>query len=312
MSIIIQDDEIVKSSSRGPTILELLETVQNNIERKECKLLGEELPKMILRCVSDPCGKKRTPLSQVWRNFHVHRISPTIKARWNSCISALHLSSDASKVSELTLQLILKRLMHAVVKQMVTPSLESKSTPSHVPLTEREDNVDRYVAGYVVMKLKKKYRLRSEYASVLDAIKTNIDSYESSIESLQDYTRVWVEQRDRGGLYHVNNDFFSLTKAIELVCRQYLDIRTEPIEIMLSKIEDDALKTDSVRSLWDNMAASISSSSQRVELLKSVIKLWSTIRIHSFAIAWTDLLNKGHRKGIRKTLKQCGTEKESM
>ena len=97
---------------------------------------------MILRCVSGPCGKKRIALTQVWRNFHVHTLSPTIKATWNACISALHLSPDVSKVGELTLQLIL-HLMHVVVKQMVTPILESKTTPSHeiVPLTERDENV---------------------------------------------------------------------------------------------------------------------------------------------------------------------------
>lgn len=70
------------------------------------------------------------------------------------------------------------------------------------------------------MKLKNKYHSHSVYASVLDAFKTSLDSYESSIESLQDYTRVWIEQRVRGGLYHVNNDFFSLTKVIELAYRQ--------------------------------------------------------------------------------------------
>ena len=71
------------------------------------------------------------------------------------------------------------------------------------------------------------------------------------------------------------------------------------------------MKSEPVRSLWDNMAASISSSSQIDDLLNSVIKLWSTIRIHLFANARTDTLNKSHLKGIRKTLKQCGTEKQA-
>ncbi len=123
--------------------------------------------------------------------------------------------------------LILKRLMHTVVKQMVVPSNLTLTAP--LSLTDTEENVVRYVAGYVVMKLKKKYRKHHhQYASVLDTMKTSLDEYESNITSIHDYSRTWTEQRDRGGLYHVNDKFFSLTKAIELVCRRHLDIRTDP------------------------------------------------------------------------------------
>ena len=119
-------------------------------------------------------------------------------------------------MSDLTLQLVLKRLMHAVVKQMTTsPSTAIRCSPQ--VLNSREENAVRYMAGYVVMKLRKKYREHSLYAKVLDTMKTNLD--ESAVVSLDDYTRVWVEQVDRGGLCHVNDDFFSLAKNIELVCR---------------------------------------------------------------------------------------------
>ena len=107
--------------------------------------------------MSGPCGKKKIALSQVWRNFHVHRLSPTITSGWQSCLDTLQVSQAASDVSDLTLQLVLKRLMHAVVKQMTTsPSTSIRCTP-HC-LTNREGNAVRYMAGYVVMKLRKKYR----------------------------------------------------------------------------------------------------------------------------------------------------------
>ncbi len=135
-------------------------------------------------------------------------------ARWNSCIGMLHiiLSQDVSKVSGVIFQLILKRLMYTVVKQMVVPSnLTLKSAASS--LTDKEENVVRYVAGYVIMKLKKKYRKHHhQYASVLDSMKTSLDEYESSITSIHDYSRTWTEQRDRGGLYHVNITIFLLSQ----------------------------------------------------------------------------------------------------
>ncbi len=133
-------------------ILQLLDTVQNKNEQDEWKLLGKELLQMVITCVSGPCGMA---LSQVQRNFHVCRLSPVIRARWNSCIGMLHiiLSQGVSRVSGVTFQLILKRLMHTVVKQMVVPSNLTLTAP--LSLTNTEENVVRYVAGYVVMKLKK-------------------------------------------------------------------------------------------------------------------------------------------------------------
>ena len=129
------------------------------------------------------------------------RLSPVIRTRWNSCIGMLHiiLSQGVSRVSGVTFQLILKRLMHTVVKQMVVPS--NLTLPAPLSLTDTEENVVRYVAGYVVMKLKKKYRKHHhQYASVLDTMKTSLDEYESVITSIHDYSRTWTEQRDRGGL----------------------------------------------------------------------------------------------------------------
>ncbi len=124
------------------------------------KLLGKELLQMVITCVSGPCE----------RNVHVCRLSPVNRARWNSCIGMLHISQSVwGHIS--------KRLMYTVVKQMVVPSnLTLKSAASS--LTDKEENVVRYVAGYVIMKLKKKYRKHHhQYASVLDSMKTSLDEY---------------------------------------------------------------------------------------------------------------------------------------
>ena len=227
---------------------------------------------------------KRSILLSLASLTNVCRLSPVNRARWNSCIGMLHISQDVSKVSGVTFQLILKRLMYTVVKQMVVPSnLTLKSAASS--LTDKEENVVRYVAGYVIMKLKKKYRKHHhQYASVLDSMKTSLDEYESSILHQYMTTVAHGPNKEIGVVYidHVNNNFFALTKAIELVCRQHLDVRTDPSDVMLSKIEEDALKTEAVTSLWETMTVSLDTASQKMDLLKSVIKLWSTIRIHSY------------------------------
>ncbi len=86
-----REDDIVNTSCQGSAILQLLETIQNKIEQDEWKLLGKELLQMVITCVSGPSGMEKIALSQVWRNFHVCRLSPVIRARWNSCVGMLHI-----------------------------------------------------------------------------------------------------------------------------------------------------------------------------------------------------------------------------
>ena len=64
-----KEEAIVKTSSRGPAVLELLESLQSYIERRECKELSDKLSKSMLECVSGPCGKKKIALSQCGEIF---------------------------------------------------------------------------------------------------------------------------------------------------------------------------------------------------------------------------------------------------
>ena len=80
-------------------------------------------------------------------------------------------------------------------------------------------------------------------------MKTSLD--ETNIETLHDYTRIWVEQRDRGGLCHVSDELFTLLKRIKMICRLYLDIRSQTIttDSIVCKIEQQSLQTESITTL---------------------------------------------------------------
>ena len=82
-------------------------------------------------------------------------------------------------------------------------------------LSIRELNVIRYTTVYVVLKMKKKYPVPSSFFD--DAM---ICMYNCcGVGSIEDYSRIWVEQVDRGGLYHVSDGFFILLKQVECICR---------------------------------------------------------------------------------------------
>ena len=78
-------------------------------------------------------------------------------------------------------------------------------------ISEREENVVRYMSGYVAVKLLKKYRKGNAsgaeknkwryFVRVLKEMKC--EDQPVCDDTLEDYTKAWSEQIDRGGLYHV-------------------------------------------------------------------------------------------------------------
>jgi len=163
------------------------------------------------------------------------------------------------------------------------------------------------MAGYIVLKLKKK----SKYSSFFNEHLVNTNHY-ANVVTVEDYSHVWVEQTDRGGLCKVNDSFFAFLKEMEFICRKYLDTRTAPVEPLMSRIREDI--TNSCISSWQK----ICSNNDSIMLLEYIANLWLNIRVHSFAKHWADTLESkakkkagtsGHTKALRKTLKQIGTKK---
>lgn len=83
-----------------------------------------------------------------------------------------------------------------------------------VPLTIRGNSTIRYMAGYVAVKLLKRYKKPSAdpqlqlkykiFTQVLEEM--SAANCPTTVESLSDYTTLWSELIDRGGLYHINDE----------------------------------------------------------------------------------------------------------
>lgn len=75
--------------------------------------------------------------------------------------------------------------------------------------TEDEESIIRYAAGYVALKLLKKYENMPEFVECLSAMAVAGDD-----SSLLEYTCKWTRQVNRGGLYEVGDMCYSLFREI--------------------------------------------------------------------------------------------------
>ena len=306
----IQQDETVLNCSLGESICNAAKKCELHIATPEMQNFAATAVReleQILCCDKTKAKKKRIKLSHFWRQFHIFRLSSTVNKAWQSCAASLDI---ADSIKSLTLQVILKQMITNIISHRV------KTTDTSIQverMTEREENVVRHMAGYVAFKIKKKFPLHSDLLELESGVTLDFTG-----DDLQDYTKVWTKQIDRGGLHHVNDTFYNFSVAVEYKCRKYLDTRLTPGNDLVSKIKEDCLKSEHIEKLWKEISipSSSASSKKSEEILFYIIRLWTNIRVHSFAKKWSaELLAKAksqsHTKSVRKTLKRKGTEKES-
>ena len=294
---ILQED-LVTLSSKGDAICAVCKKCLE--KTSDMNTFTEIVSSSIKQCYGT---SGRVSLSSVWRRFHVVRLSSDVKSAWKKCMLAIVKESNA--VTDITLQLVLRRTFQTIVKEMTCTTNPQCNMPQQ-PLTARDMNVIRYMAGYVVVKLKKKFPLFSDFFM---SLKSDSDR---AFESICEYSTYWTEQIDRGGLYHVNTTFFDLVTDIEVVCRRYLDTRIPPVPDIIKNIKADVFQSGFITQKWDTISTGLIPPESSGRVLKAIVCLWSNIRVHSFTSKWADQLDKGgHAKGTRKTLKRKGTEKEA-
>ena len=220
----LRTEELVTKSSKGAMISSLTDAFLSHINSAEVVSFCDNIVIQLQSCLQVN-RKGKVSLTKLWRNFHLLRLSATTQNQWQSCVRIFGMSKDILTISETTLQLVLKRTMESVVQQITESKLPHSRPQVPTDLSIRELNVIRYIAGYVVLKMKKSIHFTPGFLMML----WFVHDY-NAVGSVDDYSRTWVEQVDRGGLYHVNDCFFNLLKQIECVCRQYLDTRIDPTE----------------------------------------------------------------------------------
>ena len=213
----LKAEELIRRSPRGKRVGLLLEEV-NRIEVEKVAQIAILLISKASGCIISGYKHKLPSAAQssVWSTFHQLRGSQEMKQIWGVFVSN-HLPESCRQESELAMQLLLdrllKKLLHnkADAKKQSTASSQANSVR---PLTAMESNAVRYMSGYVAVSLLKKYSKptkhpqlkvkRALFVRVLTEMKAVDQPGEP--ESVLDYTKLWSDLIDRGGLYHINEE----------------------------------------------------------------------------------------------------------
>ena len=278
--------------------------------------LTQSLEKCFIGCITDKiCRSKNVLREKMWSSFHKLRSSGELSTMWTKICKEM----DCPTLSPLIYQMATQKLFADMIAGHFSKSVVD-STVNIPALTNVEDNVVRYIAGYVPFKMLSKYEKRSSKDSynteVVECLHSMAVNGEES--SLIDYTREWCLKVDRGGLFEVNDTAYLLFRIIELRVRKHLLIsfskgstldEINKREVIVSAVAAD----DDVQFYWTLLSVDITNEQIAIDLLKEMIGMWITIRGFSIAKAWLEKYmpeKKSKQKALRKELKSISTPSE--
>ena len=169
-------------------------------------------------------------------------------------------------------------------------------------MTIVEENALYYAAGYVIQKMIKKHRQRSDeqaleiMGALLNMIGQDIvgDMHQDTTSYI-DYVKTWTRNNDRGGLWHVSNDTYRCFLAIETIIYKLI-VAGEPKDKVMIEVVGD----ENVKFLWE-IATDLSDEKLQLSLLQEATKEWFTFRGFSIASQLLEQYKRATKKNIKGT-----------
>ena len=240
---------------------------------------------------------------RMWTAYYEFR-SSELKLLWTTAVMQLKLPQKFH--DPWLIQVLLRLLLEELIARKYPLSHPSSDVK---PLTADEHQVLRYVAGYVLVSTRNKYSKNSALVSWINK-QTDVD--DSPCGSFIEFTKMWVEKVNRGGLFLVSDCVYELFHAMEQVLRQYLSRIPENTRLDKEKAISAMMEDNEIQFYFSVLSCDIDTeTSQRV--LEDMIRLWITTRGNSYASAIVEQYKaiKGslkRKKALRRDLKQKSSD----
>jgi coiled-coil and C2 domain-containing protein 1 len=159
----------------------------------------------------------------VWKKFHEFKLSTAHLDNWKSFVNSVGNSSDGSHVN-IVYQHILLTIITLLIKDRHVTDLPATSLNNQETLSKEEEQVLRYVAGYVPFALCQKFskQLNDTAAIFCKILATWRSCTTNSEKTFLESSNEWVQLQNRGGLFIVNDDVYIFFRTLENEARPFL------------------------------------------------------------------------------------------
>ena len=260
-----------------------------------------------LSTVIDDCTKRfkltASKREALWAEFHQLRINGKDKLHklWKELLQQLKVIDD----DPLLKQSVYTDLFGLLLKEYFSSQTKSAAPlASTTELTSDEANALRYACGYVARSILHKYETKkgdvcSQYVQCLGDMAVEGEGGDVLL-----YTRKWLDQVNRGGLFPLNDSTFTFFVAIEKQVRNILPrhvVRPSDKESFKKRVIEKVVQDEDVQFHWTLINQDIDNPEDAEALLVEIVKLWVTIRGFSLAASWMEEYKKSSKKTTQKS-----------
>ena len=242
----------------------------------------EKLLRLVTECIAQSGSSVDIRRENSYTNFYNKRVKG-FNDLWNDFFKLLGIPQPDPLWTQTINRLLFNEELVAAIKGDVEKPV-GYSTVEIPPLGADEDNVIRYMSGYIPFKLLKKYAKKNteEAACIVSCLSKLAQS--GPEDDFYAYTKEWTAAVNRGKLFLMNDTAFVFFRRLDCLMRglflqQVLggtDTTSEQ-EFVESLLQDGDLMF-----YWDILSGHLSTHSSKM-LLEEIIELWKTIRGHALA-----------------------------
>lgn len=272
----------------------------------EARFFEKQLANHMEKCFLGGVSKTSTR-EKVWGHYHKLRCSDAYKSFWKTLLTIIGCETVDDPI-------FYQHISHHIFKNALKdafplPSSTHEDTPS---LSYDEENIIRYVAGYVCNKLFKKLKKSVQNYDLTYGIQDMVEEDDCDIDG----SETWLNLVDRGGLCRVSDVTYAAFISMETVVREQLrvDKATELEAGMKEKMVSNVMKSEDVRLQWGLIGVELDEGRSET-LLNMIVNEWITLRGFSFAGGYMEIYKQATKQSLQKTkglrTKLSATEKKT-
>lgn len=306
-------DEIfaVKPEKKIPEISNAIKTFIITQNKDHCVRSFIAAVDLILNAL--PASYASRCMEEFTKKFH-KLLQKELKQSWEILTSNIDIAKTISS-NLILLHYVANELLRQLLqfRNSMLDSPIDKLNEEDLKLDKQEENTLRYVAGYIPFSLLKMFEKRpdSPGKTAIVAVLHSWSKEQGGPEmSFLDYTRSWVERRNQGGLFLVNDDFYIFIRRVENVGRKLLnkslmvtyageDLRA----VLLNKFNDSKLITLS----WESLTRNVESDIMSNKLKHLILSKWINIRANAFIKAYINIIKLKSSEDKEKKVDNKGT-----
>ncbi len=201
-------------------------------------------------------------------------------------------------------QFVTHRMFKEVIKgRFILPNSRSQAGQPSISnsITKLEENAIRYVAGYVCRKVQDYFR-SSKHPQKEDMILFISDFSGGHEVDETKGTEEWTNAIDRGGVWHVNDDTYTMFYFMEEESRQHFTIESakQLDKNSKEKLVGAILINEDLHLRWNSLSSTIDEEISS-DILKRIVNLYITVHGHSFTSSILELYKQKYKRKTQKS-----------